>query len=146
VNTNANVNADTKANVKVDTKANVNVDAKADVAVNSKSQQTKEGIFVVVEEMPEFPGGADACKSFIARTLKYPNKAMNSGKTGKVVVTFIVNKNGKVENAKVIRSIDPALDKEVIRVVNSLPDWKPGKQRGTPVDVVYTMPIEFMLQ
>jgi len=145
-NTKTNVNADTKANVKVETKANVNVDAKADVAVNSKSQQTKQGIFVVVEEMPEFPGGEQACKNFIARTLKYPIKAMNSGKTGKVYVTFIVNKNGKVENAKVIRGIDPALDAEVVRVVNSLPDWKPGKQRGQAVDVVYTMPIEFMLQ
>jgi len=145
-NTKTNVNADTKTNVKVDTKANVNVDAKADVAVNSKSQQTKEGIFVVVEEMPEFPGGEQACKDFIVRTLKYPIKAMNSGKTGKVAVTFIVNKNGKVENAKVIRGIDAALDAEVVRVVNSLPDWKPGKQRGTAVDVVYTMPFEFMLQ
>jgi len=145
-NTKTNVNADTKANVKVDTKANVNVDAKADVAVNSKSQQTKEGIFVVVEEMPEFPGGDQACKDFIARNLKYPLVALNNGKTGKVFVTFIVNKNGKVENAKVIRGIDPALDAEVVRVVNSLPDWKPGKQRGKSVDVAYTMPIEFMLQ
>jgi len=145
-NTKTNVNADTKANVKVETKANVNVDAKADVAVNSKSQQIKEGIFVVVEEMPEFPGGEQACKDFIVRNLKYPIKAMNSGKTGKVAVTFIVNKNGKVENAKVIRGIDPALDAEVVRVVNSLPDWKPGKQRGTAVDIVYTMPFEFQLQ
>ena len=65
---------------------------------------------------------------------------------GKVLVTFIVNKNGKVENAKVTRGIDPALDAEAIRVVSLLPDWKPGMQRGTAVDVVYTMPFEFSLQ
>ena len=127
-------------------KKNEDVNAKSVVTVNSKSKQSNEGIFVVVEEMPEFPGGEQACKNFIARTLKYPIKAMNSGKTGKVYVTFIVNKNGKVENAKVIRGIDPALDAEVVRVVNSLPDWKPGKQRGTAVDIVYTMPFEFQLQ
>jgi len=127
-------------------KKSVDVNAKSDVAVNSKSQRTKESIFVVVEEMPVFPGGDQACKEFIARTLKYPIKAMNSGKTGKVFLTFIVNKYGKVENAQVVRGIDPALDAEAIRVINSLPEWKPGKQRGVAVNVVYAMPIEFMLQ
>jgi len=116
------------------------------VGDNSPKQKNEKEVFVVVEEMPEFPGGEQACKDFIARNLKYPSEAIKNGKTGKVVVTFIVNKNGKVENAKVIRGIDPALDAEVVRVVNSLPDWKPGKQRGTAVDIVYTMPFEFQLQ
>ena len=132
------------------TKKNVTVDSDKkveNIAVkNAANQEKDKPVFVVVEEMPEFPGGEQACKNFIARTLKYPIKARNSGKTGKVFVTFIVNKNGKVENAKVIRGIDPALDAEAIRVVSSLPDWKPGMQRGKAVDVVYTMPIEFMLQ
>jgi len=127
-------------------KEDVNVNTNTNASVDSKSQPSNEGIFVVVEEMPEFPGGEQACKNFIVRNLKYPLVALNKGKTGKVFVTFIVNKNGKVENAQVIRGIDPALDGEVVRVVNSLPDWKPGMQRGTAVDVVYTMPIEFMLQ
>ena len=113
---------------------------------DSPKQQNEKEVFVVVEELPEFPGGEEACKNFIVRNLKYPLVALNKGKTGKVFVTFIVNKNGKVENAKVVMGADPALDKEAVRVISSMPDWKPGKQRGTAVDVVYTMPIEFMLQ
>ncbi|HEY3390241.1 MAG TPA: energy transducer TonB, partial [Prolixibacteraceae bacterium] len=137
-----NVNVNAKADVNISTNANV----KADVNVNSKSQQTKEGVFIVVEAMPQFPGGDQACKDFIVRTLKYPAEAIKKSITGKVIVTFIVNKNGKVENAKVVQAVDPALDKEAIRVISMLPDWKPGKQRGVNVDVVYTMPIEFALQ
>jgi len=127
-------------------KEDVNVNTNTNASVDSKSQPSNEGIFVVVEEMPEFPGGDSACKDFIARNLKYPLAALNKGKTGKVFLTFIVNKYGKVENAQVVRGIDPALDAEAIRVVNSLPEWKPGKQRGVAVNVVYAMPIEFMLQ
>jgi len=139
----------TKKKVTVDSDKkveNIAVKNAANQEKDNPKQKNEKEVFVVVEQMPEFLGGEDACKSFIARNLKYPLAALNKGKTGKVYVTFIVNKNGRVENAKVIRGIDPALDAEVVRVVNSLPDWKPGKQRGTAVDVVYTMPIEFMLQ
>ncbi len=110
------------------------------------NNQKKESVFIVVEQMPEFPGGDGACKDFIARTLKYPTEAIKKGIQGKVFVTFIVSKNGKVENAKVVRGVASALDAEAVRVVSSLPDWKPGKQRGKNVDVAYTMPIEFKLQ
>jgi TonB family protein len=112
-------------------------------AANKK--EDKE-VFVVVEQMPEFPGGDGACKGFIARTLRYPAEAIKKGIQGKVLVTFIIDKNGKVENAKVVKGVAPELDAESVRVISLLPDWVPGKQRGKNVDVVYTMPIEFKLQ
>jgi len=113
---------------------------------NNPKQKNEKEVFVVVEQMPEFPGGDQACKDFIARTLKYPSEAMKKGIVGKVLVAFLVNKDGKIEKAKVVMGADPALNTEAVRVVSSMPDWKPGKQRGKAVDVVYTMPIEFMLQ
>jgi len=146
---NENVNVNTKAdvNAKADVTVNTNTNAKVDVNVNSKSQQKNEKeVFVVVEQMPEFPGGKDALMKFIAWQIKYPVEAQKGNVQGKVFVTFIVNSNGKVENAKIARGVHPALDAEAIRVINSLPEWKPGKQRGTAVDVAYTMPIEFKLQ
>ncbi len=147
---NVNVNAKADVNVSTNAKADVNVrtneNAKADVIVNSKSQQTNKEVFVVVEQMADFPGGKDALMKFIAMNIKYPAEAQKVNVQGKVFVTFVVNSNGKVENAKVIRGVHPALDAEAIRVVNSMPDWKPGKQRGTAVDIAYTMPIEFKLQ
>jgi len=116
------------------------------VVGNTDLQKKDKEVFIVVEQMPEFPGGDQAARKFIAQQIKYPMEALKGGINGKVVVTFVVNSNGKVENAKIARGIDPALDAEAIRVVNSMPDWKPGKQRGQAVDVAYTMPIEFTLQ
>ena len=116
------------------------------VVGNTDLQKKNKEVFIVVEQMPEFPGGDQAARKFIAQQIKYPMEALKGGINGKVVVTFVVNSNGKVENAKIARGIDPALDAEAIRVVNSMPDWKPGKQRGQAVDVAYNMPIEFKLQ
>jgi protein TonB len=103
-------------------------------------------VFVVVEEMPEFPGGSQALRSFVAKSIRYPAEAQKEKIQGKVYVSFVVSSTGKVENAKIERSVSPALDAEAIRVVNQLPDWKPGKQRGKAVSVEYTIPIEFKLQ
>ncbi len=113
--------------------------------VQSAKSGEKE-VFVVVEEMPEFPGGELALRKFIAQSVKYPAEAQKAGIQGKVFVTFVVNSNGLVEGAKIARGIDPALDAEAIRVVSSLPAWIPGKQRGQAVNVSYTTPIEFKLQ
>ncbi len=120
----------------------------SNVVQNTDPQKKKKNkdVFVVVEQMPEFPGGALALRKFIAQSVKYPVVAQKAGVQGKVFVTFVVNSNGKVENAKIAWGIDPALDAEAIRVVNSLPEWKPGQQHGEAVDVTYTMPIEFKLQ
>jgi len=103
-------------------------------------------VFFIVEDMPEFPGGEKALRNFIATNVKYPVKAQENGIQGKVYISFVVNKTGKVTDAKVVRGVDPSLDKEALRVVNNLPKWKPGKQRGKKVNVNYTLPISFALQ
>lgn len=109
-----------------------------------KEEETQ--IFYIVEEMPEFPGGELALRTFIAKAIKYPVVAQENGIQGKVYVSFVVGKDGRVSNARVIRSIDPALDEEALRVVNSLPIWKPGRQQGKPVRVAFSVPISFVLQ
>ena len=103
-------------------------------------------VFIIVEDMPEFPGGELALRKFIADHIKYPATAEQKGIMGKVYVTFIVGADGAVQKARVARKVDPSLDEEALRVINSLPKWKPGKQRGVPVNVSYTVPINFQLQ
>lgn len=103
-------------------------------------------VFFIVEEMPEFPGGEEALRKFIATSVKYPVIAQENGIQGRVYVSFVVNTKGKVTDVKIARGVDPNLDKEAIRVVNSMPPWKPGKQRGKAVKVSYTVPINFVLQ
>jgi len=105
-----------------------------------------EEIFFIVEEMPEFPGGEQALRQFISNSIDYPKVAQEKGIQGKVYVTFVVTKDGNVANATIARGVDPSLDSEALRVVNSLPKWKPGKQRGQAVNVSYTVPINFKLQ
>jgi len=106
----------------------------------------EEQVFFIVEEMPEFPGGEAALRNFIAQTIKYPVAAQDLGIQGRVYVSFVVSKTGKVIDAKIARGVDPVLDKEALRVVNALPLWKEGMQRGKPVNVSYTVPINFALQ
>ncbi len=105
-----------------------------------------EEIFFIVEEMPEFPGGEQALRKYIANAIKYPAVAQGNGIQGKVYVTFVVSKDGSVANAKIARGVDPSLDQEALRVVNALPKWKPGMQKGKAVSVSYTVPINFVLQ
>ena len=103
-------------------------------------------IFVVVEEMPSFPGGEAALQAFIKKNLKYPQIALENGISGRVICTFVIDGKGKVTGAEVIRSVDPNLDREALRVISLFPDWKAGKQQGKPVRVRYTLPIVFRLQ
>ena len=103
-------------------------------------------VFFIVEEMPEFPGGDLALRKYIAQSVKYPVIAQENGIQGKVYVNFVVNEKGEVTQARIARGVDPSLDKEALRVINSLPRWKPGKQSGKPVKVSYTVPINFQLQ
>lgn len=114
-------------------------------AKEEKEEETAE-VFFIVEDMPEFPGGEMALRTFIANAIKYPVIAQENGIQGKVYVTFVVGKDGSVSNASIARGVDPSIDKEALRVVNTLPKWKPGKQRGKPVNVSYTVPINFVLQ
>ncbi|MBK8808415.1 MAG: TonB family protein [Bacteroidales bacterium] len=116
-----------------------------EVAKVEEEDEKEEEIFVVVETMPEFPGGITAMRKFIAENLEYPEIAREMGVQGKVIVQFVVDKTGKVTNAVVARGIDPSLDKAALKVVNSMPSWKAGKQRGEPVRVKYTLPVSFVL-
>jgi len=105
-------------------------------------------VFYIVEDMPTFNGGdpAEEFRMYIARNLKYPKSAAKNGVDGRVIVQFMVNTEGEVDNAVVVRSVDPALDKEALRVVNASPKWTPGKQRGKKVNVLFTFPINFVIQ
>ena len=113
----------------------------------STSQSTEdEEVFIVVEENPEFPGGTAELMKFLAKEIKYPVEAEQKGKQGRVIVQFVVGKDGNLRDFKVVRSVSPELDAEAIRVCKSMPTWKPGKQRGKAVSVKFTLPISFRLQ
>ena len=103
-------------------------------------------IFEVVEQMPEFPdGGMPALMEYFSKNIKYPEAAMKKGTQGRVTVQFVVEKDGSIANAKVLRGIDPELDKEAVRVTSMMPKWKPGMQKGQAVNVKYTIPVMFRL-
>ena len=103
-------------------------------------------VFKVVEEMPEFPGGQDEMMKYIYTNITYPQEARKDGIEGLVVVQYVVGKDGKINDAKVVREIGGGCDEEALRVVNSMPKWNPGKQRGKIVDVQYNLPVRFKLQ
>ncbi len=105
-----------------------------------------EEVFQVVENMPEFPGGNTELMRFLAKNINYPAEAQQKGEQGRVMVQFVVGKDGKLSDIKIMRSISPTLDAEAIRVIKAMPDWKPGTQRGQAVAVKYTIPISFRLQ
>jgi protein TonB len=110
-------------------------------------EEAEEEIFFIVEDMPTFQGGShETFRTYIQKNLEYPQVAAENGISGRVFVQFAVNSNGEVVDAKVVRGVDPALDKEALRVVKSSPQWSPGKQRGKPVKVQFTFPIVFVLQ
>ena len=116
------------------------------ISATEEVEEEEAQVFFIVEDMPEFPGGEMALRTYIANAIKYPVIAQENGIQGKVYVTFVVGKDGSVSNASIARGVDPSIDKEALRVVNTLPKWKPGKQRGKPVNVSYTVPINFVLQ
>ena len=110
-------------------------------------EEEEEVVFVVVESMPEFPGGQQALFKYLSENVKYPVIAQENGIQGRVICQFVVNKDGSIVDVEVVRSGgDPSLDKEAIRVIKSMPKWKPGKQRGKAVRVKYTVPVNFKLQ
>jgi len=127
-------------------------DSLENVLILKKQNKTSEidiepdEIFYVVEDMPEFPGGEMALRKEITTRVQYPEIAVEKGIQGKVFVSFVVAKNGKITNAKIARGVDPALDEEALRVINALPGWEPGTQKGEAVNVSYTVPINFALQ
>ena len=116
------------------------------VAVEEEEPE-EQTIFEVVEQMPEFPnGGMAGLLQHLSKNIKYPTISQENGTQGRVTVQFVVNRDGSIVDAKVLRGVDPYLDKEAIRVISSMPKWKPGMQRGKAVRVKYTVPVMFRLQ
>ena len=111
----------------------------ADFGEYGEENTGESEIFQVVEDMPSFPGGN--VSKWIAKNVKYPVLAMENGIQGKVFIQFVIERDGSITDVKVVRGVDASLDKEAVRVVQSMPKWKPGKQRGKPVRVAYTLPI-----
>ncbi len=117
------------------------------VEFEEEEEVAEEEVFFIVEDMPSFQGkGVEGFREYIAENLQYPQIAAENGIQGKVYVQFAVNSRGQVVDAVVVRGVDPALDKEAVRVVMSSPKWAPGKQRGKAVKVQFTFPINFVLQ
>ena len=106
----------------------------------------EEKVFDMVEQMPQFPGGQTELMKWIGEHLKYPTIAAENGTQGRVTCQFVVGKDGKVRDVVVLKTLDPYCDKEAVRVINSMPNWIPGKQNGKAVAVKYTVPITFRLQ
>jgi len=117
----------------------------AEATSNQITEDAQEA-FIVVEQMPEFPGGTDELQKYLNNNIRYPVVALENGIQGRVICEFVINSDGKVTNAKVVRGVDAALDAEALRVINNMPLWKPGKQRGKAVKVRYTLPVNFKLQ
>lgn len=122
------------------------VEVKYVAPVVEEPEPEEETIFQVVEQMPEFPGGMSALMQYLGKNIKYPTIAQENGVQGRVIVQFVVNRDGSIVDPVVVRSVDPYLDKEAIRVIKTMPKWKPGQQRGKAVRVKYTVPVTFKLQ
>lgn len=118
-----------------------------DFDVQEEEEVKEAEIFYIVEDMPSFKGGGlEGFRAWVMKNLQYPEIAAENGISGTVYVQFVVEPNGNVNKVTIMRGVDPALDKEAIRVVKSSPKWSPGKQRGEPVRVAFTFPIKFVLQ
>ncbi|MBN1650767.1 MAG: energy transducer TonB [Bacteroidales bacterium] len=138
--------------VEVEDDIEIDIDFDEDVAmdefqfVQEEEEIEEQHIFLVVENMPEFPGGEAAMYKFIGKNIEYPRMAKESGISGRVFVTFVVERDGSVTDVQILRGIGGGCDEEAIRVIKMMPKWTPGKQRGKPVRVQYRMPIKFTLQ
>ena len=100
---------------------------------------------MVVEDAPEFPGGINALLEYLKKNIKYPDICRDNNIQGRVIVSFVVNKDGKIVDPEVVKGVNPSLDKEALRVISTMPNWKPGYQRGKPVRVKYSVPVNFRL-
>ena len=117
-----------------------------EVIAEEKPKEEETKVFDVVEQMPQFPGGQQALFEYLSKNIKYPVIAEENDVQGRVIVTFVVERDGSITDVKVVKSVDPSLDKEAQRVVKAMPHWIPGKQNGSAVRVKYTVPVTFRLQ
>ena len=111
-----------------------------------KPKEEENKVFDVVEQMPSYPGGMGALMQYLSSHIKYPVIAEENGIQGRVICTFVVERDGSITDVRIAKSVDPSLDKEAMRVVSSMPKWIPGKQNGSAVRVKYTLPVTFRLQ
>ena len=132
-----NINAEVEQNEVIEEYVPVEVE---------EDEVVEQEIFQIVEEMPSFPGGDQKMMEYVAKNIKYPQIARETGVQGKVFVNFVVEPDGSVSNVKILRGIGGGCDEEAMRVVKSMPKWKPGKQRGRAVRVSYILPVNFKLQ
>jgi len=147
VDNTAQINDDIVIDAEADENTQVE-EYKAPVAaakVEEEEDVEEQQIFMVVENAPAFPGGDESRMKFLVENIKYPQMARESGIQGTVYVTFVVERSGAVTDVKILRGIGGGCDEEAIRVVQSMPKWEPGKQRGKPVRVQFNMPIKFTL-
>jgi periplasmic protein TonB len=142
-----NVTVDDDINIDVEADQNTEVQEYVAPVRSDEEESAEEAqIFMVVESMPEYPGGESALYTFLGENIKYPQMAKESGIQGRVFVTFVVERDGRVTDVRVLRGIGGGCDEEAIRVVQSMPKWTPGKQRGKSVRVQYNLPVKFTLQ
>lgn len=120
--------------------------AKEEIAQPEPPKEEENKVFDVVEENPSFPGGQAALMQWLNANIKYPVIAAENGIEGRVIVQFVVSKTGSISDVRVVRGVDPSLDKEAVRVVSNMPNWTPGRQNGTTVNVRFTLPVTFRLQ
>lgn len=133
--------------VDINTEDDKNKEVVIQAPVAASIQEEEDNVvFQVVETMPSFPGGDQALFKFLGENVKYPVIAQENGIQGRVICQFVVNRDGSIVDVEVVRPVDPSLDKEAIRVIKSMPNWSPGKQRGKSVRVKYTLPVNFKLQ
>ena len=125
---------------------NEDVSVVEEVQEEVQEEEAPQEVFVVVEEMPSFPGGEKALMDFIYANIQYPEIAKENNIQGKVILRFCVTYKGGVDQVQVIKPVDPSLDNEAVRVIKLLPAWKPGKQGGKPVNVWYSVPVTFQLK
>ena len=114
------------------------------IVVKRQEEEEEDEIFMIVEEIPEFPGGEDALHNYMLKHTKYPKAAKKNKVSGTVYVQFVINENGEISDVQIPQSIDPALDREALRVVNGMPNWIPGKIRGNPVKALQTLWFDFV--
>lgn len=142
-------NVDTQDDIDINIEDDQNQQAQAFVPVTQEEEEPQiqeQEIFVFVEEQPEFPGGEEALMAYLQSNIKYPQMAKELEIQGKVIIEFVVETDGSVTNVTVKRGIGGGCDEEAVRVVKAMPKWKPGKQRGKPVRVRYTLPVTFQLR
>lgn len=118
----------------------------APVVEEEEEEESAQQIFTVVEKQPEFPGGTAELFKYLSKAIKYPVIAQENGIQGRVVCSFVVNRDGSIVDIQVMRGVDPSLDKEAVRVISEMPKWEPGEQRGKPVRVRFILPVQFRLQ